>query len=145
MAGPVGDDAALPPGEVHRLPFLPTSNRAARGLLSTYLRGTPLGTSMSQDAAIVLGELVANSLDHGRPDAADGLEVAWWFEGGRLQLSVCDGGGATRPQVVVADLWATRGRGLAMVAALAERWWVDDASGTRVTAVLSPSDSAGAG
>jgi serine/threonine-protein kinase RsbW len=138
VARPRRDDAAPPLEEVHRLPFLPTSNRTARGLLSTYLRSTPLGASVSQDAAIVLGELVANSLDHGRPDSRDGLEVTWRVDGGRLQLSVCDGGGATRPQVVAADPWATRGRGLAMVQALAESWWVDDATGTRVTAVLAP-------
>jgi serine/threonine-protein kinase RsbW len=138
VAGPSRDDAAPPLGEVHRLPFLPTSNRTARGLLSTYLRTTPLGTALSQDAAIVLGELVANSLDHGRPDAGDGLEVTWRLSGDRLQLSVRDGGGETRPQVVAAGPWATRGRGLAMVQALSECWWVDDATGTRVTAVLSP-------
>jgi two-component sensor histidine kinase len=139
VAGTQQDDATPPPAEVHRLPFLPTSNRTARGLLSAYLRSTPLGTSLSQDAAIVLGELVANSLDHGRPDARDGLEVTWRLDGGRLQLSVCDGGGgATRPQVVAAGPWATRGRGLAMVQALAESWWVDDATGTCVTAVLAP-------
>lgn len=137
MAGPLRDDAP-PPREVHRLPFHPTSNRAARGLLSTYLRATPLSAELSQDAAIVLGELVANSLDHGRPDAADGLEVTWGVTGDRLQLSVCDGGGDTRPQVVATDPWATRGRGLAMVQALSDSWWVDEATGTRVTAVLSP-------
>lgn len=142
MAGPARDDAP-PLGEVHRLPFLPTSNRTARGLLSTYLRSTPLGNALSQDAAIVLGELVANSLDHGRPDAADGLEVTWRVSGDRLQLSVCDGGGKTRPQVVTAGPWATRGRGLAMVQALSESWWVEDAAGTtgtRVTAILCPGD-----
>ena len=140
MAGPVRDGTP-PPGEVHRLPFHPTSNRTARGLLSTYLKATKLGLELSQDAAIVLGELVANSLDHGRPDAGDGLEVTWWVSGGRLQLSVCDGGGATRPQVRATDPWATRGRGLAMVQALSDSWWVDDATGTRVTAVLSPGNA----
>lgn len=140
MAGTFRDDAAPPLGEVHRLPFLPTSNRTARGLLTTYLRGTPLGTALSQDAAIVLGELVANSLDHGRPDDADGLEVTWRVSGDRLQLSVCDGGGDTRPRLVAAGPWATRGRGLAMVQALSESWWVDDATGTRVTAILCPGD-----
>lgn len=138
MAVPAPEGAAPPLGEVHRLPFLPTSNRAARGLLSTYLQGSSLGNSLAQDAAIVLGELVANSLDHGAPDAGAGLEVTWGVAAGRLRLSVCDGGGATRPRVVAADPWATRGRGLAMVQALAESWWVDDGSGTRVTAVLRP-------
>ena len=88
------------PGEVHRLPFTATSNRAARGLLSRFLSTANVDASVSQDAAIVLGELVANSLDHGRPDAGDGLEVTWRIDGGRLRLSVRDGGGtATRPQV----------------------------------------------
>jgi anti-sigma regulatory factor (Ser/Thr protein kinase) len=138
VTGPARDDAASPPGEVHQLPFAAASNRTARGLLSRYLRGTGLDAALSQDAAIVLGELVANSLDHGRPDDGDGFEVTWRLDGGRLQLSVRDGGGSgTRPRVMAADPWATRGRGLAMVQALADTWWVDDASGTRVTAVLS--------
>lgn len=142
MTGSARDDATSPPEEVHRLPFVPASNRTARGLLSRFLRGTDLADTISQDAAIVLGELVANCLDHGRPDSGDCLEVTWLVDGGRLQLSVWDGGGgATRPQVLAADPWATRGRGLAMVQALADTWWVDDAGGTRVTAVLS----AGAG
>jgi two-component sensor histidine kinase len=123
---------------VHRLPFAPASNRTARGLLTRYLGTMELDPSVSQDAAIVLGELVANSLDHGRPDAGDGLEVTWRLDDDQLQLSVRDGGGTdTRPQVMTAEPWATRGRGLAMVQALAETWWVDDASGTRVTAVLA--------
>lgn len=142
MTDPARDDAASPPEEVHRLPFAPGSNRTARSLLSRFLRETALGDAVSQDAAIVLGELVANSLDHGRPDSRDGLEVAWRVAGVRLELSVCDGGGgATQPRVLAADPWATRGRGLAMVQALADTWWVDDDGGTRVTAVLS----AGAG
>lgn len=137
MTGPAGDDGGAPPGEVHRLPFTATSNRTARVLLSRYLSTTDVDVSITQDAAIVLGELVANSLDHGRPDAGDTLEVTWGMDGVRLRLSVRDGGGAaTRPRVMDADPWATRGRGLAMVQALAETWWVDDTAGTRVTAVL---------
>lgn len=138
MTCPASNHAAPPPGEVHRLPFTATSNRTARGLLSRFLSTANVDVSVSQDAAIVLGELVANSLDHGRPDAGDSFEVTWQMDGGQLRLSVRDGGGtASRPRVMAADPWATRGRGLAMVQALAETWWVDDAAGVRVTAVLS--------
>jgi len=122
--------------EVHELPFESASNRAARVLLAGFLRHRELDAQVVQDAAIVLGELVANGLDHGSPDASDGLEVSWHLEEQGLRVSVLDGGGATVPHVMAPDLYAARGRGLAMVEALTSSWWVDRDTGTRVTAVL---------
>ena len=122
--------------EVHELPFEMGSNRAARVLLAGFLRHKHLDAQVVQDAAIVLGELVANGLDHGRPDRHDGLEVSWALQDEALEVSVLDGGGETEPHVMPPDVLAARGRGLAMVEALASRWWVDHTAGTRVTAVL---------
>ena len=125
--------------ETHELPFSREANRAARRLLAAFVLREHLRMEVCQDAAIVLGELVANGLDHGRPDPHRGLEVSWLLDAGSLRLSVLDGGGRTEPHVVSADDYDTRGRGLAMVAALSTSWWVDHRTGTRVTAVI-PAD-----
>lgn len=122
--------------EVHELPFSRESNRRARALLLAFLERQGLGTRVRQDATIVLGELIANGLDHGRPDPHDGLEVSWRLGERGLSLSVLDGGGATAPQVLAPDPEAPRGRGLAMVQALSTSWSCDASRGTRVTAVV---------
>jgi two-component sensor histidine kinase len=123
--------------EVHELPFARTSNRRARTLLAEFLGRQQLDVTTAQDAAIVIGELVANGLDHGRPDRLSGLEVSWALSNHELRLSVFDGGGPTVPHVEATDLLAARGRGLAMVEALTASWWFEKAGGTRVTAVLA--------
>jgi len=123
--------------ETHELPFSRETNRAARRLLADFVGRQHLGADAAMDAAIVLGELVANGLDHGRPDLRMGLEVSWMLEEHSLRLSVLDGGGHTRPHVVAAGATDTRGRGLAMVEALSTSWWVEAQGGTRVTAVLA--------
>lgn len=122
--------------EVHELPFARSSNAAARALLATFLDRQRLDTAVLMDASIVLGELVANGLDHGCPDPHDGLEVSWRLDEGGLSLSVLDGGGRSVPHVLTVDQYAPRGRGLAMVQKLAASWTVDTSGGTRVTAVL---------
>lgn len=123
--------------EVHELPFARSSNAAARALLATFLDRQRLDIAVLMDASIVLGELVANGLDHGCPDRHDGLEVSWRLDEGGLSLSVLDGGGGeTVPHVLTVDQYAPRGRGLAMVQKLARSWTVDTSGGTRVTAVL---------
>lgn len=129
-----GPDAAT---ETHELPFSRETNRQARRLLADFLGRQRLGAETAMDAAIVLGELVANGLDHGRPDRRLGLEISWMLEGNSLRLSVLDGGGRTRPHVVAAEATDTRGRGLAMVEALSTSWWVERQGGTRVTAVIA--------
>ena len=127
---------SAPPGEVHELPFGRDANAAARTLLAAFIDRQQLGRRLAQDAALVIGELVANGIDHGRPDPSRGLEVSWTLDGGCLRLSVFDGGGRSVPHVVDAEPFAPRGRGLAMVAALSASWWFEGSSGTRVTAVL---------
>lgn len=122
--------------EVHELPFSRETNTRARALLLAFLERQGLGTRVRQDATIVLGELIANGLDHGRPDPHDGLEVSWRLGERGLSLSVLDGGGATTPRVLSPDPTAPRGRGLAMVQALSTTWSCDNSRGTRVTAVV---------
>lgn len=88
------------------------------------------------DAEIVLGELVANALEHGKPFADGTIEVGWSFKGPRLSIAVGDCGARAvlDPGSLTGD--APRGRGLALVAALSDMWAYDGTHGTRVTAVI---------
>jgi two-component sensor histidine kinase len=72
---------------------------------------------------VIISELVANSVRHAEPLADGSIVVTWCDEGGRVQLSVTDGGSGTRPRNVKASSSAVSGRGMAIVEILALRWW----------------------
>lgn len=82
------------------------------------------------DAALLVTELVANVVDHVAGEASFTLEVLLserW-----LRISVADGS-ALRPVVREMEVGALRGRGMRLVAGIAERWGVEDhADGKRV-------------
>lgn len=138
-----GGPPAAPTGPVLHLPFESSSAREARAQLRAYLAAAEAATSLTQDAVIVLGELVSNALDHGRPRADGRLEVGFALDEVFLWVTVADGGGGSEPSLVQADTYAERGRGLAMVQALASSWAYDRADGTRVTARLALAASGG--
>ncbi len=122
--------------ELHRLPFEPPSSALSRALLHEFTLDMELSAAVMQEAVIVLGELVANALDHGRPRTDGCFEVGFEHVGGELRIWVEDGGDG-RPRVIDAAPYAERGRGLAMVEALCSTWLVERQEGTRVSAVLS--------
>lgn len=72
------------------------------------------------DLMLVAGELVANALEHGEPPAA--LEVV--VEADALLVSVIDGGPLIPLSPMPIAPGAVRGRGLAIVEALASDWGV---------------------
>lgn len=114
-----------------------TTSRMARRELYAFLESVE-ATAIAPEAATVLGELVANAIDHGRPVDGNVIEVRFgWDPTGHLWISVLDGGGPTTPVVVTPDPEAVRGRGLAMVAGLSTDWSVERDHGTRVTARLA--------
>lgn len=119
------------------LPFEALSARRARRLLTDYLVRAGLRAGLIQDAALIVSELVTNSVDHGRPHEGDGIEVSWDLSPVRLLVSVHDAGGGGVPVAGQVEPHAPRGRGLAIVGALCARWWVDQVDGTRVTAELA--------
>jgi len=100
------------------------------------------------DAEIVLGELMANAVEHGAPlavvpagpRAGSVFEVGWCVVGPVLRLSVVDGGTGTALRPGAVDSEALRGRGLQMVDTLCDRWEADLVAGTRVTAELRIAD-----
>jgi anti-sigma regulatory factor (Ser/Thr protein kinase) len=74
--------------------------------------------------------LVGNSVRHAHPLPSNEIVVRWWLEDGALALSVSDGGGGrSSPHAMAASMSAVSGRGLSIVDALADRWWVEDRDG----------------
>jgi anti-sigma regulatory factor (Ser/Thr protein kinase) len=95
------------------------------------------GQDLRQDAALVVHELVMNSVTHGRPDSDGAIELEWRVVGSQLEVSVLDCGTGGTVAVRHPGAEDPDGRGLAIVAALCTSWWVDHSEGTRVTARLA--------
>jgi anti-sigma regulatory factor (Ser/Thr protein kinase) len=116
--------------------------RVARHRLAGELTGT-VGAELLADGVAIVAELVGNAIRHARPLPGDVIRVSWriHFETDHeyLQVWVTDGGGdVERPRQRAAALDATDGRGLAIVAALADDWGVEfDGLGQSVWARLS--------
>jgi serine/threonine-protein kinase RsbW len=110
------------------LPFSSQSAAEVRRALASWLAHQDCPEPVIDDARLVATELISNALRHADPLRNATLLVRWRREGDELLLSVCDGGAETRPQVVKATADAESGRGLAIVAALANRWRVEHSS-----------------
>ncbi len=118
------------------------SATAARADVRRALEGSRVPTGVVDDVLIALGELVANAIRH----AATELTVAVGFDGDRLRIEVSDGD--TRPPAMLAaDPDATSGRGLVIVAGVADRWGFEtsDRDGITGKTVWAEFDVAGEG
>jgi serine/threonine-protein kinase RsbW len=126
------------PCTTDRYPHDLAASATARRRMRQELRDGGLSAAVIEQAELVLGELIANAVEHGRP-ADDGLiEASWCRKRGVLHISVVDGG-ATVPDLRAGAVTAdqARGRGLAIVDYLCENWTVSQDSGVRVTAMLT--------
>jgi hypothetical protein len=103
-----------------RLSATPRGARLARRLVGSRLQawGIPYGSDVSDRAAVIVGELAANAVTHGR---VPGIEVTDTHSG------------PPRPAVRATGPLDEHGRGLALVAALADRWEVVDGKPPRKT------------
>jgi two-component sensor histidine kinase len=116
--------------------------RVARHRLAGELRDT-VSPELLADAVAIVAELVGNAIRHARPLPGDVIRVAWRIRsntrGEYLQVRVTDGGGEPQhPRQRSMGLDAIDGRGLAIVAALADHWGVDrDGLGQSVWAELA--------
>ena len=108
-----------------RLPFTPASVSVARQRLKVWMDENGGSGEATEDARVIISELVANSVRHARPLADGQLQVSWALEPGGLQVSVTDGGSVTRPRTVHAPSSALAGRGMAIVECLAKQWWTE--------------------
>ncbi len=121
-----------------RLPHHVASAALARRRVGQELRSRHLGRGLVDDVALVLSELVSNSVRHGGPLPGGELEVSWQVRTDEVELRVTDGGGGEVPRSQVVGPEEVRGRGLSIVAGVAATWGVEtSAVGTTVWAVLA--------
>jgi anti-sigma regulatory factor (Ser/Thr protein kinase) len=112
------------------------SAAVARAAVRTALSTTDVTPQRREDAALVVSELVGNSVRHARPRADGTILLAWRLTDGLLEVEVTDGGGG-EPVLRAAAAEAPSGRGLAIIDALARQWgYRRDGDETTVWAVL---------
>ncbi|MEU5095030.1 ATP-binding protein [Streptomyces sp. NPDC020996] len=114
-----------------RLSATPRGARLARHLALHQLDawGVPHGSNASDAVAVIVAELAANAVTHGRVPGRD-FELRLDLAAGRIGVEVTDTLAERRPPapgaVHMPDPLGDGGRGLALVAALADRWEVRD-------------------
>ncbi|MGY1396638.1 ATP-binding protein [Streptomyces coelicolor] len=101
--------------------------RLARLLAVTELRSRGVSRELTERAELVVAELAANAVLHGRvPGRCFRLTLVIDPSAGRLRVEVSDARGDLRPLAFPADTevdpLSTSGRGLTLVAALADHW-----------------------
>ncbi|MER6343898.1 ATP-binding protein [Streptomyces sp. NPDC001595] len=112
-----------------RLSATPRGARLARHLAQSQLAdwGVPYGSGPSDTVAAIVAELAANAVTHGRVPGRD-FELRLSLVPGRVRIEVADTRTAPHPpapgDVRLPHPLAEAGRGLALVAALADRWEV---------------------
>lgn len=118
--------------------------RLARLLAAHQLHewGVPYGSDSSDVAALIVAELAANAVTHGRVPGRD-FELRLALEpGGLLRIEVTDARAERRlpaPPPLAPPAGSEAGRGLLLVAALAETWGVTGRqAGKTVWATLRP-------
>ncbi|GAA3080664.1 ATP-binding protein [Streptomyces roseofulvus] len=112
-----------------RFSSTPRGARLARRLALHQLHqwGVPYGAELSDSAAVIVAELAANAVLHGRVPGRD-CELALLYSPGLLlRIDVSDTRGERRPERgMAAGPLDEGGRGLLLVGALASRWEVLD-------------------
>ena len=127
-----------------RLPFALGGLRGQRERLLDDLDAHALPIELAHDASLVLDELMTIAVQHGIPLEGGSLDVCWGAWDGLVHVEVTGGGPGTVPVPGPATAGATRGRGLAIVAALAASWGVRAGhASTTVWAALPSGDGAG--
>ncbi|WP_328563510.1 ATP-binding protein [Streptomyces coelicoflavus] len=109
-----------------RFSSTPRGARLARHLALYRLDawGVPYGSAVSDTAALLVAELAANAVTHGRVPGRD-IEVLLRLDAYTLRIDVSDSRGERRPEVTAAPE-DEHGRGLLLVDVLADRWGVFD-------------------
>ncbi|MGP3947600.1 ATP-binding protein [Streptomyces sp. 7N604] len=115
----------------HRFSATRLGARLARHLVLLRLDdwGIPYGSALSDSAALIVAELAANAVTHGRVPGRD-FEVCLDLLPAALRIEVSDTRTERRPpvpgDVVLPPCDSEAGRGLVLVDAIASRWEVVD-------------------
>lgn len=120
------------------VPFHAPSASLVRAELKQWLAEKGFSGETVDDARVVISELVGNSVRHAHPLPVNQLVVSWAVDGNDLVISVTDGGSGTSPHPISAADTAVSGRGLSIVEALVEHWWVEDDRGATTVHVRIP-------
>lgn len=110
-----------------RLSATPRGARLARHLALDQLRewGLPYDTPVSETVAVLVAELAANAVTHGRVPGRD-FELRLSLVTGSVRIEVTDTRAEPLPAVRPPGPLDDGGRGLLLVEALADRWEVLD-------------------
>lgn len=107
------------------VPHHPRAAGQARSRLATEI-GRVVRPELLADVVSVAAELVGNAVRHATPLPGGVIRVAWLVrltaDTQTVEVRVTDGGAGTEPRVRPHDSDSTDGRGLSIVAALAEHW-----------------------
>ena len=106
----------------------------ARAAVHDLLADHPTTDELRHDAALVVYELISNAVRHGRPRSDGRVSLTCQVFEDHLIVQVADGGSDGVVAVTDLDEQAERGRGLAIVDALASSWSIDRSDGTVVSA-----------
>jgi anti-sigma regulatory factor (Ser/Thr protein kinase) len=127
-----------PDGVNLKVPFQAPSAHLVRHELRDWLEQKGFTGESLDDARVVVSELVGNSVRHAHPLPINHLDVSWFVDDDDLVISVSDGGSGTSPQPIEVGEAAVSGRGLSIVDALVQRWWVEDQRGRTTVHVRIP-------
>ncbi len=120
-----------------RLPHNVASAAAARRRVREAMATVRVGRRLADDVALVLSELVTNSVRHASPLPSGELEIAWEVGKDMVVIRVTDGGGENSPVPRGVGPEEMSGRGLTIVAKIAAAWGVEDTpGGTTVWALV---------
>jgi len=119
-----------------RLPFVASTPGVARTRLAAFLTVNRASAEVIDNALIVISEMIANAVCHGVPTSDGTIEISWAINGTLLELSVYDAGKGGSLKPIDFDEDSLSGRGLSIINRVADRWWVDMSTGTRVNAEL---------
>ena len=119
-----------------RLPFVASTPGVARTRLAAFLTVNRASAEVIDNALIVISEMIANAVCHGVPTSDGTIEISWSINGTLLELSVYDAGKGGSLKPIDFDEDSLSGRGLSIINRVADRWWVDMSTGTRVNAEL---------
>ena len=88
-----------------------------------------IASPVIDDVVLVATELVSNAVRHADPLPGGQVTVTWELDTRSVIVRVTDGGASSQPAVQHPSSRDTSGRGLALVAALAASWGIENTAG----------------